>query len=469
MNDQPQRITLAEWDSRYAQLRAGGLAEPDYGGPLGRHVADGDVRLLKLRMDNSPAALRLWNFLLSEEDRLHRSAAEGKKLVGTMKDLGTVPVMAYSLDNLVAFYPDGAWWLPCLLGGGAGLLEIADSLGIDDSFCPVRALLGAFVAQSRFPIPGLLTCSVGATCDDFSAIAQRLESLGFPIVWWEIPHRRPPDAEEEAVELPGGFRAPAGQVAFVRCELERVREALAAYAGQPLDDRRLAEGIARANRVRRLLADLRQLCFTTDPCPLPALEMLIAEMLAIHFCSDHNETVGVLTELLEEARRRADARVGVLPADAVRIFWVNPVADLRVMNLLEDVGGRVCGADNMFCHALDPIPTDLPPLEALARMALADPMVGSAVERANRICAEVRRFGTRGVVISRIPGASHCAMEATIIGDVIRGTLDSPVIEIEVPSLTDAMEPTLRTRLEALVETVRGRRATVTDGMQNEK
>jgi benzoyl-CoA reductase/2-hydroxyglutaryl-CoA dehydratase subunit BcrC/BadD/HgdB len=455
MNDQPQRITLAEWDSRYAQLRAGGLTEPDYGGPLGRHVADGDVRLLKLRMDNSPAALRLWNFLLSEEDRLHRSAAEGKKLVGTMKDLGTVPVMAYSLDNLVAFYPDGAWWLPCLLGGGAGLLEIADSLGIDDSFCPVRALLGAFVAQSRFPIPGLLTCSVGATCDDFSAIAQRLESLGFPIVWWEIPHRRPPDAEEEAVELPGGFRAPAGQVAFVRSELGGVREALEAYAEQPLDDRRLAEGIARANRVRRLLADLRQLCFTADPCPLPALEMLIAEMLAIHFCSDHNETIHVLAGLLEEARRRADAHVGVLPADAVRLFWVNPVADLRVMNLLEDVGGRVCGADNMFCHALDPIPTDLPPLEALARMALADPMVGSAVERAGRICAEVQRFGARGVVISRIPGASHCAMEATIIADVIRGTLDVPAIEIEVPPLTDAIEPTLRTRLEALIEMVR--------------
>ena len=76
------------------------------------------------------------------------------------------------------------------------------------------------------------------------------------------------------------------------------------------------------------------------------MEMLIAEMLAIHFCSDHNETVGVLAGLLEEACRRADAHVGVLPADAVRLFWVNPVADLRVMNLLEDVGGRVCGADN---------------------------------------------------------------------------------------------------------------------------
>ena len=126
----------------------------------------------------------------------------------------------------------------------------------------------------------------------------------------------------------------------------------------------------------------------------------------------------VLAELLEEVRRRVQAGVGVLPADAVRVFWVNPVADLRVMNLLEDVGGRVCGTDYMFCHALDPIPTDLPPLEALARMALADPMVGSAVDRAERICADIRRFGAEAVVISRIPGASHCAMEG---GDHRRG------------------------------------------------
>ena len=79
-----------------------------------------------------------------------------------------------------------------------------------------------------------------------------------------------------------------------------------------LSDERLAAGIARANQVRRLLAELRQLCFTADPCPLPALEMLIAEMLAIHFCSDHNETIGVLAELLEEVRRRVQAGVGVL-------------------------------------------------------------------------------------------------------------------------------------------------------------
>jgi benzoyl-CoA reductase/2-hydroxyglutaryl-CoA dehydratase subunit BcrC/BadD/HgdB len=456
----PRRITLAEWDERYAQLRRAGLREPDYGGPLRRHVEDGDVRLAKLRLDNSAAALRLWNFLLSEEERLRRAQTEGKKLVGVMKDLGTVPVMACSFENLVAFYPDGAWWIPCIMERNARLLEVADSLGIDDSFCPVRAMLGAFQTEAHFPIPGLLTCSVGATCDDLSAIAQRLEGMGYPIVWWEIPHRRDPDRDEATVSLPGGFRAPESQVALVMSELERVRGELENYAGGQLTDEQLAAGIRRANRVRRTLDRLRSLVYGAAACPLPALEMLIAEMLAIHYCSDQGETIEVLEQLQREAQRRVEAGDGILPPDAVRTFWVNPVADLRAMNLLEDAGGRVCGTEYLFCHALDFIPEDLPPMQALAQMAMADPMVGSAADRAERICADIGRFQAEAVVISCIPGASHCAMEGAMIGDIVRDKTGLPVAEIEVPPIADSIEPTLRTRLEALVETVRERRKT---------
>jgi len=455
MNHAAMRITLDEWDERYAELCSAGLREPDYGGPLRRHVEDGDFRLLKLRMDNSVASLRLWNFLLTEEQRLRQARDAGKRIIGTMKDLGTVPVVAYSFDNMVAFYPDGAWWIPCVMEHSAGLLEIADSLGIDDSFCPVRAMLGAFVNEAHFPIPDLLTCSVGATCDDLSAIAQRLEGLGHPILWWEIPHRRAPEPNETAVQLPGGFQAPECQVDFVVSELERVRRAFEDCAGRQLTDEDLAAGVRRANQVRQRLDELRQLAFTAPACPLPALEMLIAEMLAIHFCSDQGESVHVLDELLEETTRRVEGGVGVLPADAVRVFWVNPVADLRVMNLLEDIGGRVCGTEYLFSHALDLIPEDLPPMKALARMALADPMVGSPANRAERICADIRRFGAEAVVVSSIPGASHCALEGTVIGDIVRGRLGIPVVEIEVAPISDAMEPSLRTRLEALVETVR--------------
>ncbi len=458
MKPVPAKISLSEWDDRYECLRAMGFSEPSYGGPLSRHICDGDYRLLHLQFDNSPASLRLWNFLLTEENRLDHARSNGNLLIGTMKDLGTVPVLAYSFPHVTAFYPDGAWWIPCVMEYSAGLLKRADSYGIDESFCPVRAMLGAFESQAHFPIPDLLICSVGAVCDDFSAIAQRLEAMGHPILWWEIPHRRQPERDEDAVVLPGGFIAPSSQVEFVTSELSRIKERLEELTHHPLPDGEIKEGIREANRVRRILNDLRNTVYGSDICPLPSLEMLIAEMLAIHFCSDRGESIRVLQTLLVEAQQRIEASTSILPDDAVRVFWVNPVADLRLMNLLEECGGRVCGTDYLFTHALDSIPVDIPPMHALACMALADPMVGSAKDRGMRICRDIQKFRSEAVVISRIPGASHCALEGEIIRDVIQAQMAIPVVEIESPPIIDSMLPTLRTRLEALIEAVREKR-----------
>lgn len=445
MSDAPAQITLDQWDARYEKLAATGGRYAAYAGPLRRHERDGDLRLRHLRFDNSAAALRLWNFLLTEEQRLRAAKARGAKIVGAMKDLGTVPVMAYSLPDVVAFYPDGAWWVPCIMEMSTGDLAAADRLGIDESFCPVRAMLGAFERGAHFPRPDLLVCSAGAVCDDFSAISQRLAAMGFPILWWEVPHRRGT----------GKTPTPRSQVAFVRAELERVREALATLAGRPLTDDMLADGIAQANRFRRRLHELRLLAYTTSPCPIGALEMLIVEMLAIHFCSDRAEAIAIVEEVLDEVRRRVAARVGVLSPDAVGVFWVNPVADLKAMNLLEQCGGRLCGTEFLFTHALDQIETDLPPMEALALAALADPMVGPAADRAARIIRDCRLFGARAVVVSRIPGASHCAGESLAIARAVRQA-GLPVVEIEVPPLCDSMEGPLRTRLQALIESARG-------------
>lgn len=453
----PALLTLREWDRRY---REQGLArrQPAYGGRLGRHVRDGDERLLHLAFDDSAASLDLWNFLLTEEARLHRARRDGLTIVGAMKDLGTVPVMAFSLPDTVAFYPDGAWWIPCVMQMNASVLRLADSIGIDESFCPVRAMLGAFMNGEHFPVPDLLTCSAGAVCDDFSAIAQRLEAMGHPVLWWEMPRRRRPVRGERGVTLPGGFTCPGDQVALVESELGRVRLALEGVSGHRLTDRRLIRGIREANRVRRCLAALRESVFTAPVAPLPSLEMLIAEMFAIHFCSDRGEALRVLSALLGEVRRRIRRGVGFGRADAVRVFWVNPVADIRAMNLLEACGGRICGTEYLFSHALDEIPELIPPMQALARMALADPMVGPAADRAARIAADAKRFGAEVVIVSRIPGASHCALEGPVIHDFVGERLGLPVIEIEVPSVIDPMLPTLKTRLAAAIEMARGRR-----------
>ncbi|MBF0330809.1 MAG: 2-hydroxyacyl-CoA dehydratase [Candidatus Omnitrophica bacterium] len=457
----PRQITLDEWDEAYALMASSGLNEPVYGGRLSRHLKDGNKGIERLMFDNSCASLDLWNFLLTEEDRLHQARASGKALIGTMKDLGTLPVMVYAHPDLVAFYPDGAWWIPCLMDVDDGLLAIADRLGVDSSFCPVRAMLGAFVTGVHFPIPDLLLCSVGATCDDFSAIAQRVEGLGHPILWWEIPQRREPCLGEDRVKLPGGFYTTADQIFFVKSELTRIIKAIANKTGITLTDSMLSDGIVSANKIRMCLAELREIVFTAERSPLPALELLVAEMMAIHFCSDRNEVMIVLERLLETVKQRVSVSVGYFAPDSVRVFWINPVADLRVMNMLEACGGRICGTEYLFTHALDQIPTDMHPLEALARMALADPMVGSAQDRASRICRDIQRFGSEAVVISRIPGASHCALEGAVIKEVIRSLLDIPVVEIEVSSVTDTFQASLRTRLGALIETVKEQRVGV--------
>jgi len=166
----------------------------------------------------------------------------------------------------------------------------------------------------------------------------------------------------------------------------------------------------------------------------------------------------VLDEPLQKVQRRVECGAGVLPAEAARIFWVNPVADLQAMNLLEECGGRICGTEYLFNHALERIPTEVEPMEALARMALADPMVGSASDRAKLICQKAENFGAEGMVISRIPGASHCALEGTIIAVAVRAKPGIPVLEIEVPPVSDAMRPALANRIQALIETIEHRR-----------
>ena len=62
--ESPARITLDDWTRRHPRLLSAGMCEPSYGGPLIRHFEDGDSRLAKLKFDNSPAALRLWNLVL---------------------------------------------------------------------------------------------------------------------------------------------------------------------------------------------------------------------------------------------------------------------------------------------------------------------------------------------------------------------------------------------------------------------
>ena len=408
---------------------------PSYQGPIARHAETGDVRLFRLAYHLSPASHDLWNFLMTEEERLHDARAEGKTIVGAMKDLGTVPIVVDAFANAVAFYPDGAWWLPCFKEQQTRLLDTVDALGIGDGFCPVRAMLGAFELKCHFPIPDLLFCSTGATCDDFKAIAQRLVERGHAIHFWQMPHVRDAEDGEDSIRLPNGRCVPVALQDVVESELAKIVQSLSTRLGEAMTDEKLHNAIRRSNRVRALLSRIRN-------SNLPSLERLICEMLAIHYCSDYALCEKILTQLADESDTLPP------PTTLKPVYWINPAADIRAMNLLEDAGGRLCGTDFMFTHALTPLDETAPPLRSLAEMALQDPMAAPTSERMRMCAQDAECLHAQGIIVSRIPGASHCAFEAP----VLERMTGLPVLEIEVAPLTDAYAPSLLTRLRAFTE-----------------
>jgi hypothetical protein len=406
-----------------------------YQGPLQRHAVGGDLRLLHLAFHLSPATHDLWNFLMTEEERLKELRRSGKAIIGALKDLGTIPVLVNAYQNAVAFYPDGAWWLPCFKEQRTDLLPVAEALGAGEGLCPVRAMLAAFELGCHFPIPNLLFCSTGAICDDFKALAQRLVERGHPIHFWEIPHVREAQPDEDSLELASGLRVPQLLCDIVKDELRAIAGRLSEHTGELLDEEKIRSAIRRSNRVRHLLARIRA-------SALPSLERLVCEMMAIHYCSDYELCEAVLSRVAEEAEP-------LTPDPRLKpVFWVNPVADVRVMNLLEEAGGRLCGTDFMFSHALAPLEESGDPFVTLARMALSDPMAGTTRARMKICLEEAKQCGAKGIIVSRIPGASHCAFEASMLASLS----DLPLLEIEVASLTDSYAPALMTRLQGFME-----------------
>jgi benzoyl-CoA reductase/2-hydroxyglutaryl-CoA dehydratase subunit BcrC/BadD/HgdB len=85
-------------------------------------------------------------------------------------------------------------------------------------------------------------------------------------------------------------------------------------------------------------------------------------------------------------------------------------------------------------------------------------MIGPAQARAGIVIDEARKYGAEGVIVSQVPGASHCATEGVVIRQEVERVLGLPVLEIAVPPMSDASIGQLATRFEALFEIIRSRR-----------
>lgn len=461
-----RKLTALEWEDRFREAPEGfasgcrSLRDRIPGGveylfTPWEYSCRGDLLLRRLRFDSSFEALRLWAFLFSEKDRLFLAKNTGSKIIALMKDLGQTAVLAYALPGQLSFYADELWWAPCF-AESTHLLDHAADLGATEELCYVRAVLGAMKTLDYFPRPDLCVAGTGACCDDFSAVMQLVEGLGIPVHWWEM-----------VAPVPGGSFTPHGRVEYRKKDLDFLREQLSEVVrvlsetvGVPGSEAMLPASVARFNRLRGLVRNLRDRVYGADFPPLAGLEMYLAEFIAIHTCSEPEECFPVLEGLARVAEKRLARGVSPLGGGEppLRIYWVYPPTDASLIPLMEDLGGCVAGTDYFINHAFLPLRETVDPLTALAENCFDDRLLGAPHRRARAIVEEARRFRAEGVLLTGIFGASHCPWDDRVIQETVQNELGLPVLSFDVPYSPGRTSEQVKSRMEAFMDIVRHRR-----------
>jgi benzoyl-CoA reductase/2-hydroxyglutaryl-CoA dehydratase subunit BcrC/BadD/HgdB len=452
----------AEYEARCRFLRQAVPGGVPYLFSPHEYACRGDSLLSRLKYDNSLEALRLWAFLFSEKDRLFLAKRAGWKILAAMKDLGLVPALTYAFPKTLTFYADELWWAPCF-AEEPHLLDEASKLGATEELCYVRAALGAMMTLDYFPEPDLCIAGVGGCCDDFSAVMQLIERHGRRVHWWEmvtrLDDRSCAPTEDYTKTSQGGTSFQQSALGFLEGQLQGVLGAVEEVTGHRVTEKELAASRGLFNGIRGQVRELRELVYNARKPPIPGLEMYLAEFIAIHACSEPEESVHVLDDLLALARRRLESGKSPLGQDPLRVFWVMPPTDASLVTLLEDLGGCVAGTEYMITHSFLPLATDRSPVRAVAENCMDDLMAGKPSFKAERIIADARRFGAEGVIFTGIFGASHCPHEEPLIAGMVERELGIPVLTFDVPFSPGRISEQVMNRMESFTDLMRTRRA----------
>jgi len=241
--------------------------------------------------------------------------------------------------------------------------------------------------------------------------------------------------------------------------LEYMREELASFKRRvsdnigPVDDSALAESIRLYNRNRELLAELYRLR-REDPGIIPSDEALwLVASSALIEKSEHNAMLEEALAGLKGSSPKPDGKVRLFAAGSVMDQW-------DFLKMVEEVGGTI--VDDDFCtghrYFDAEVPSDVDPIDGIARR-LTDR--GSCPckylpsgDRANRLLDRIGESGARGAIFFQFKFCDPHSFDYPYIKKALdEEGIPSLHLEIEHDSVSTEQ---LRTRVEALLETIRG-------------
>lgn len=460
----PKKISLDSWSKQFEDIPDEVIKSYKYYNnnewghylsPPATFMVYGARELKRLKFDNSFEALRMWGFVFNETERLFRARQINRKIIATMGDLGTVPILVLSFPDCIPFYPECIWWTP-FFKESTELLDTASKLGIPEATCFSRAVVSAFYKKSYFPRPNLIIASTGASCDDYSCVMQVVEDMGYEIMWVEIPYRKNPDfllnkpKPQDLEKTVQGLFYPKVIEKYLIKEYHRVWERLFKLTGVN-NPHRLVETIKKVNKFRSIVAEIKKLNADAELAPLPGLEIMTIEFGNLYGYADFDEWLDIIQMIYEMVKNRVKRGVGVLKRDAIPIAWITPSADPYLLNFVEEIGCRIVETEYVINQAMVQIEENIEPIRALARSFINASLIGSPAERVKNIKERIAKKEIKGVLITNMLGASHCAMEARIMEKLLG---DVPVLSIDVPAPFGITQQ-IKTRLEAFVETIK--------------
>lgn len=262
--------------------------------------------------------------------------------------------------------------------------------------------------------------------------------------------------------VPRNFYLPEGQEYF-RKELESFTQKLEEFAGKKLDKNKLAKSIKLYTNIRKAIKNLYKYQAIDNP-PIKWREVF--DVVHAGFYLDREKYLSLLQELIKELKEKyGEPEIGSLNGDA-RIFLsgsIIPPRDTKLINIIEQVGGRIVGDD--LWSGLNPF-LDLnikePSIKGIADAYInrvphaALPYLDLETDRRLKNLKKlIHEQKARGVIYHTLRYCDPFTFKAGETKDVLKKE-GIPLLEIHTEYAGSDIEA-IRTRAEAFVEMVKNK------------
>jgi len=239
----------------------------------------------------------------------------------------------------------------------------------------------------------------------------------------------------------------------------RLRSSLEEFTGKPITDKALKETIDLYNKMRSRLTEISLARKEPNP-PISTLDFIRLNHASLY--ADPRFMVDVLDSLSQEIRAKGGK--GAVP-DAPRLLLVGPniaFGDYKVLELVNEAGGTIVAEE--ICEGVrfywENVQGDGDLVEALARRYLRQRlpcafMRRSAEKRLDFIAGLAKEFNVAGIIWYQLLYCDTYDIESYYFVQQME-KLGFPVLKLE--SDYDILDRgPLRTRIEAFIETLKGR------------